>query len=170
MTLGELAELYLDDLRLSLQRDISVYEEYGAKAFETIDGYIDVLRKRVRNDERYPNHRYDGQGDLAASLICLAMEYPTKYTELMQHVVGGASVRLLNGVSRLETVLNLLSDDHQYVLIKDAAGQHRLYDESSLPKEIGFVPLTCSKDLSQVVLNLLSAEGLGFEASEGPKR
>lgn len=169
-TLRDWAELYLDDLRLSLQRDPVVYDEYGAKAFETIDDYIDVLRTRVRNTQSCPNHAYDRQGDLAASMIVLAMEYPECYTALMQHVVGSSSVRLLDGVSRLDIVLNGLSDDHGYVLIKDAAGLHRLYLESNLPKEYGFVPLTGSRDLCEVTCALLAERGFEADQVSAPQR
>jgi hypothetical protein len=167
-TLRDWAEMYLDELRVLLQQDPSVYVTHGGLAVQYIGDYLDTLRRRVRDTASYPNSSYDRQGELAAALICLGMQYPQQYSSLMQNVVGGGSIREFNGLSRLESVLNLLSDDHSYVLVRDASGESRLYLEGNLPKEYGFIPLTGTRELCETTCEILAKAGFDLEPSAQP--
>ena len=166
----QLAELYLDELRVKLVEDPSAYKLQHGRAVQVIDAHLKALRQRVRDDGSSPNPRYSRQGELAAALICLGMEYPDQYTALMEPVVGLQSIRSLEGVSRLDCVLSGLSDDHDYILVQQSEGGHRLYHEFNRPQAIGFVPLTCAADLCDVAGSLLTqvrARSKGAAAS-GP--
>jgi hypothetical protein len=157
------AELHLDELAVKLLEDPNVYDRFGAKAAECISEYIERLRARVHNNTVYPNPHYHRQGDLASSLIILAIEYPERYTALMQHVVGDVPVRLIEGLSRLDSVLNCLSDDHEYSLVRNAQGEYRLYYQHELPQEYGFVSLTCSREFSAVTFEILAQAGFSLD-------
>jgi len=167
----EFALLHLEDLRIQLMQDPSVYARYRGQAAAVIDDSINGLMRRVRDERRYANHRYDRQGELAASLICLAMEYPEAYAVLMEHAAGSEPIRTLGGVLGLQAVLGGLSDDHDYLLIRDSDGVDRLYDESNKPPGTGFVPLTCARDLCEVSCSLLTTVAAGANPyPNGPTR
>jgi hypothetical protein len=159
------AYIHLDELRIKLMEDPTVYAKHRGKAAAVIDDYVNGLIERVRNEKRYTNTRYDGQGELAASLICLAMDYPQTYAALMEHAAGTDGIRLLNGISGLERVLGGLSDDHDYILIQDSDGLYQLYHESNKPPRIGFVPLTCARDLAELTCSLLTQAGATVQAA-----
>lgn len=166
--LREWAIANLEELRTCLRQDQSIYAQYGALAFETIENTIDQLRERVLKNETYVNPAYARQGDLAAGLIVLGMEYPQDYTQLLANVVEASELRTFRGACWLYSVLNSLSDDHDYVLVKDEEGIHRVCHEFKLP-EGSDRSLTCSRDLAHLVATLL--EQRGFELSEtGPGR
>jgi len=160
--LREWAEVYLDELSIALLEDPALYVRYGGEAAQTVTQLVESLRMRVQHSNRAPNPAYDRQGDVAASLLILAMGYPEHYSSLMQHVVGGGSVRTIDGALRLSSVLSALSDDHDYVLLKENAGA-RLYHETQQPAH----SLTCSQDLAAVTCQLLQAAG--FEAFDSSR-
>lgn len=166
--LSEWAEAYLDELVILLMQDPAAHSRYGAEVSRVIQDVVSALRSRVQNDTSYPNARYNRQGELAASLVVLGMEYPQVYASLMQHVAT-ASMRDLLGVLRLASVLNALSDDHDYILISSEPGEQQLFHESALPKNHAFVPLTSPSELCAVTVALLERAGFGIASSSTPR-
>jgi hypothetical protein len=166
--LRECAEGYIEDLRACLRQDTAIYQEHGASAFAKIDDAISVLHCQLLKSSSFANAKYNRQGDLAAGLLILGMEYPQDYAQLMASVVRDEPVRSFKGVCWLSSVLGALADDHDYVLIRDELGNHRLVHESSRNSSEAFVPLTCARDFAEIVISILSQKELSVTPHEAP--